>query len=175
MELIKVVNQKTPKGRPVLGKSSMIDTAEEAESVVMARRPTRYHRNSADEFIVTVLAAERIPQEIIAKALNRPWGLSVETMIAHYPVELLAAKVSMLVLAYNRLLREIGNGTLENPGTKAGVRAAMFLINRIGGRLHKPPYGLSEKRKVAVNTGNGHTITFETTKAIPERDEEGDS
>ena len=97
-------------------------------------RNARYKRNSTDEFVVTILVGERVPETVIARAINKPWGLKIETMQRHYGVELAAGRSRLLALAYSRMLRDIGTSK-DNPGTNEGTRAAMFLINRLGGLI----------------------------------------
>lgn len=151
-----MVSRKAQNRTSKRGKSPQLDAAARAEIAEETAREARYQRNKTDEFIVAVLTGERVPQEVIAKALNRPWGVSVETMLRHYAREVAVGKATLLTLAYGRLLREIGDGTVDNPGSKAaGTRAAIFIVERMSDQLSRLASRLPSEGKAATNKDIG--------------------
>ena len=87
-------------------------------------RPTRYVRNADDEHLVIGLSSQAVPWHVIAKVLNRPWGVDVKTMKRHYREELEMGRASILVAAYLCL-----NAAIDGPD---GLTVAFFLLKRHG-------------------------------------------
>ena len=85
-------------------------------------RPTRYVRNGDDAHLVIGLSSQAVPWHVIAKVLNRPWGVDVKTMKRHYREELAMGRASILVAAYTRIIAAI-----DDPD---GLNAAFFLLKR---------------------------------------------
>lgn len=116
-----------------------VDAAEEA------KRNARYERNKADEFVVTALIAENVSHETIARAINRPWGVKVETLKRHYARELLTGKVDLLANAHLRVA-----ATMANPAHRDSTKAAMFMVGRLGAQVAAKQTAMQAKATIPL-------------------------
>lgn len=92
----------------------------------------RYQPNETDRFIVSALAQDAVPHEVIARVVNKPHGISVDSLRYHFERELLTGRADLLMRAHVRLA-----ATLNDPGHKDSAKVAMFFVERLGREMER--------------------------------------
>jgi hypothetical protein len=110
------------------------------------RRGIRYVPTEVDRYLVSCLSAEGFAEEVIARTLNRPHGVTVETLQRHYSRELIVgradimgrAHATMAVLMQGTSTVTInGVPTTEMVKPEVRLKAAHILASRTGMTLDK--------------------------------------